>query len=339
VTCCVRFFELPTFAEPFFENNICRDLFLKILREQPFFPKINNDPNMNNPSNIVKLYSFTTNYFDSLLSSFIKSIPKESTSSKDIEHYWKLVVSLKIFEKLFSFVTFLSGIDYRSPELMYEATAEIILKKKKEKPKVVKKKGKDLWAKGTGYSTDTDFSNDWDFNAHTKTTIEKTKQQAGVFKSVCAIIDFVLKFGSDLETEGQFIALAQNSCLLPLLFSYLRNDSILDMMKQSHLYIAIFEFLDLAILLPTFYSYLEKSNGSTSSLFDLIDKLNSMFNIALKTKEKAKRLIESYEEDHQYQHANYDDDEIKFAEYIQNIYTKMKNLKKKNPTHKKKNKI
>eukprot|EP01114_Cavostelium_apophysatum_P004651 TRINITY_DN1498_c0_g1_i1.p1 TRINITY_DN1498_c0_g1~~TRINITY_DN1498_c0_g1_i1.p1 ORF type:complete len:1151 (-),score=363.17 TRINITY_DN1498_c0_g1_i1:73-3525(-) len=92
------------------------------------------------------------------------------------------------------------------------------------------------WAKGTGYGFSHGGKNGpkpvWDVQAYLAAQKERNAQTEEVFQG---ILRFLVR---DSLPPGQYEILEQ-SCLLPVIESYLRNDSLLDMGKNAIVYVAI----------------------------------------------------------------------------------------------------
>ncbi|KAH3764663.1 Ubiquitin-conjugating BIR-domain enzyme [Pelomyxa schiedti] len=151
------------------------------------------------------------------------------------------------------------------------------------------------WAKGTGYGSGCTSNSRWDVNAYLAAQKQKDNETEALLKSIHReIVHPSSKIPYDVVEE---------SCLIPALESYLRNDSLLDMGRHASLYIVVFDIL-LAIsnteeLLPI----LDTLPHQTTSLIDLMKNQNTRASVIVSRVtddtdaamlKLAKKIIESY---------------------------------------------
>jgi ubiquitin-protein ligase len=147
--------------------------------------------------------------------------------------------------------------------------------------------GKQHWAKGTGYGTEEDPTNQ---DPSTKWSHEKYMRVAAISQRCTVRILRLIRTSFDGTDEQQQMLLA--SCLLPLLESYLRNDSLLDMERAAPLYVEMFQLLrDLSKHQRTarmcFLQPLREGSSETlSNLVSRIQKIASAAENVAKKKEK-----------------------------------------------------
>jgi len=131
-----------------------------------------------------------------------------------------------------------------------------------------------FWAKGTGYG----FSgqNTWDVNAYLAAQREKDMQTEHVLRG---ILDFLTGPSKVTDSSCEVI---EESCLLPVLEGYLRNDSLLDIGKHATLYIVIFGLLRALTSHENTVSLLDKLAFQKDSLADLLAVLAKQAALFLK---------------------------------------------------------
>ncbi|KAK3718781.1 hypothetical protein QZH41_014030 [Actinostola sp. cb2023] len=161
---------------------------------------------------------------------------------------------------------------------------------------------KQYWAKGTGFGTGS-TSSDWDIeNAMKKQRAEEAHSTcmlqvlAGYIRpsGVQKLEDLTCPEYSPEYTNSDKIPLAMmellaRSCLVPTLSSYLRNDSVLDMARHVPLYQAVLEVMRALATCPSLVHLLtpddngDTSNGASTSLAALIDKMKKCVDTYSKT--------------------------------------------------------
>lgn len=152
-----------------------------------------------------------------------------------------------------------------------------------------------LWAKGTGYGTESDDSASGGDSASKWSHERYMRTSATNQKCIVKLLQFVrLSFrGTDAERS-----VLQASCFTPLLESYLRNDSLIDLERSAPLYVEIFQLVRFMVAKhPTTASALLLSPlraDSSDSLEALISRLHKIA-VAAETvaKKKEKAPIES----------------------------------------------
>ena len=138
-----------------------------------------------------------------------------------------------------------------------------------------------LFLLGTGYGSSHDVDNDWDPTICLRIAAAKTQHQSSIIDVLNAFLK--VPFDNLLPDKKLLYERLEASCLVPLLMSYLRNDSMVEIMKQTQLYNSLFSLLrslakdDQLILLLTNYP------GESSSIESLFKKMIFMASFLLKS--------------------------------------------------------
>eukprot|EP01122_Echinamoeba_exundans_P001349 TRINITY_DN11423_c0_g1_i1.p1 TRINITY_DN11423_c0_g1~~TRINITY_DN11423_c0_g1_i1.p1 ORF type:complete len:3880 (+),score=662.12 TRINITY_DN11423_c0_g1_i1:92-11731(+) len=156
--------------------------------------------------------------------------------------------------------------------------------------------GKQHWAKGTGYGTEEDSANQDPAN---KWSHEKYMRIAAITQRCTVRLLRLVRasFNGGKDQEQMLLA----SCLLPLLESYLRNDSLLDMERAAPLYVEMFQLLkDLSAHQKTAtMCFLQPlRDGTSETIFGLVSRIQKIAAAAetvAKKKEKAPETSSSSE--------------------------------------------
>jgi len=194
---------------------------------------------------------------------------------------------------------------------MEEKEEVIQIKKKKEDTKdsqkeKEKKKVKEIfptspsstyWAKGTGYGHSNYQKSQWDVQAYLAAQREKDSQTEEVLQG---IFNF---FNKVVLPPGQFEIL-EESCLIPVLESYLRNDSLLDMGRHTSLYIVILGVVRGMSRHKSLVALLDSLPLQSTPICELLKKIQIQASIFMKRVsldeslefELAKDIITIYEE-------------------------------------------
>lgn len=151
---------------------------------------------------------------------------------------------------------------------------------------------KSYWAKGTGYGTNSDGNSNWNHVEYMKLQDLKAKQINEIFEGLLNYLNGPLP-------EGLY-SLLEASCLIPILEGYLRNDSLLDMGRHIFLYINVLKIVRLLVSHENLISLIDTLSNQASSIYDLMNNLNSIAEIILKKVNSVKILEEkSKEKNHQ----------------------------------------
>jgi len=88
-----------------------------------------------------------------------------------------------------------------------------------------------FWARGTGYGHGHTGKVDWDVQAYLAAQKQKDKETQSIIEAII----------TELETPNENVQfeIIEESCLVPVLENYFRNDSLLDMGRHSSLYIVL----------------------------------------------------------------------------------------------------
>jgi len=174
---------------------------------------------------------------------------------------------------------------------------EINKRKKEKREKQKEKKNaetKKYWAKGTGYGTSSDAQNTWDQTTYAKIIELKAKQQAMMITAITSFLDVPhSNETSNLGPVNDVYELLDSSSLLPVVLSFLRNDSLLDIAKQMDIYNSLFRLIQVTARHPALVPLLDILPNESSSVVQLLSQLSSMAQMMLKTADKAKKFQES----------------------------------------------
>ncbi|XP_068681369.1 baculoviral IAP repeat-containing protein 6-like isoform X1 [Montipora foliosa] len=151
------------------------------------------------------------------------------------------------------------------------------------------------WAKGTGFGTGP-TSSGWDVE---QAMLKQKAEEEHVTCLLQVLASYIRPFRKDSrnqETESsqssserifsvpeQLLGLLEESCLIPALSSYLRNDSVLDMARHVPLYQAVLEVLRAVALCPVLLPLLlpqsnglSRNDGSSSDTPCIVSLLEKM---------------------------------------------------------------
>ncbi len=149
-----------------------------------------------------------------------------------------------------------------------------------------------FWAKGTGYGTNADDTAPvtWSHEAYVKEQTALAKKIATLLEGVqgfLAVTTEPLEHAQPaLSTEAYQLIAA--SSLVPVLGSYLRNDSLLDMGRHFDLYTAVLKTTRALVLHDALVHLADELPNQSVSLFDLLHKLHTMADVILKRLPKSR---------------------------------------------------
>jgi len=155
------------------------------------------------------------------------------------------------------------------------------------------------WAKGTGYGTNADdnVQSSWSHEAY-------VKEQAALAKRIALLLEGVENYliveaeivDNDIiphEPQPSLPTLVyetiEASALLPVIESYLRNDSLLDMGRHMDLYTAILRTLRALVCHDTLLSFIAGSSQQSTPIVNLLTKLHAIADVTLKRIPTAKQ--------------------------------------------------
>ncbi|XP_065205955.1 uncharacterized protein LOC135835562 [Planococcus citri] len=171
---------------------------------------------------------------------------------------------------------------------------------RKAKPKYTAAKSYQCWAKGTGYASG-DTTPTWNVG-QTLNQRQIEEEYVTILLQILssyinpdyklqnrpyAILEETENFNQDQESSANkpqlptlFIELVESSCLLPVLASYLRNDSVLDMARHIPLYRAILALLRVMAFNSELVKFLlppddPSSSETTISIIDLLRNIET----------------------------------------------------------------
>eukprot|EP01119_Soliformovum_irregulare_P016152 TRINITY_DN463_c0_g2_i4.p1 TRINITY_DN463_c0_g2~~TRINITY_DN463_c0_g2_i4.p1 ORF type:complete len:834 (-),score=313.83 TRINITY_DN463_c0_g2_i4:9-2510(-) len=134
-------------------------------------------------------------------------------------------------------------------------------------PTLSKKDKKDAqyWAKGTGYGHNQ--AQKWDTQAYLAAQKEKDTQTQTVIEEISKALE--------REQDASSYEIIESSCLIPVLDSYLRNDSLLDISRHSDLYFSIFKTIVGLASRDLYFGLLDDLPFQVTSIASHMTKLNA----------------------------------------------------------------
>ncbi|KAL4237916.1 Baculoviral IAP repeat-containing protein 6 [Mactra antiquata] len=160
-----------------------------------------------------------------------------------------------------------------------------------QKPTTTEEKSQQYWAKGTGFGTGSTTSS-WDAE---QALIRQKSEEEHVTCLLQVLASYINPGGNvpddfdsvDYEPSSERLLLPDivpemltQSCLVPALSSYLRNDSVLDMARHVSLYRALLQLLRGISVCPSLITLLlplDKENGveAATAVSELLEKMRS----------------------------------------------------------------
>jgi len=201
--------------------------------------------------------------------------------------------------------------------------------KEVEEEKEAKKKKKDTtssvnyWAKGTGYGTSSDSNSGFSLNDYIKKNMEISKRSAKILDFVAFFID---SRNSESPTMQAIFKLITTSCLQPVLESYLRNDSLIEMARSIDLYRSIFNICRKASECEPLYPMIS-GEGQSFSIFSLLEQLQRIALLIDKLpglKKEGEDKDKDAEKEKQEEEKSNEEDEKEIALDIKNTFSVVK---------------
>jgi len=190
------------------------------------------------------------------------------------------------------------------PESEHFKTEATALKAERDEKAAAKKKkdaGTSYWAKGTGYGTNSDDKSDFNLTAYVRETVLTAKKVTHLLEVVAFMLTLdAAESAAELpafQKEIHDIVLA--SALQPVLESYLRNDSLLEMSRSLALYKVVFRLSQILTTQESFLPLLVPDDSS-SNIYTLMEHLQRIAALVQKmpaTSEKRLKDSESKDED------------------------------------------
>lgn len=175
-----------------------------------------------------------------------------------------------------------ANLKYPQPDWVKKEKAAVVARKEEDEKKGPKDP-KDFWARGTGYGHE--GKSTWNVNAYLAAQRERDLEIERVIAAAASEIR------KSAMMPPQYLSSAttmmEESCLVPLLESYLANDSLLDMNRHAHLYSCVFDTLRAVAEHKHFRVLVDKLEHQRASLYELMTKLHQQAAIYLKTVKSA----------------------------------------------------
>jgi baculoviral IAP repeat-containing protein 6 len=132
------------------------------------------------------------------------------------------------------------------------------------------------WARGTGYGSGSTSSKTWDVNAYLAAQQQKDNETGQVLRGIA---ENLRKCGP----TGVAFDVLEESCLVPVLESYLRNDSVLDMVQHAGLYMSLYDVCEALALQEEWLPLFENLPNQARSVLELLRTQNMQAKILLTT--------------------------------------------------------
>ena len=181
-----------------------------------------------------------------------------------------------------------------STESEHFKTEAAALQADRDEKAAAKKKansGTSYWAKGTGYGTNSDEKNDFNLTAYVRETVLTGKKVTQLLEVVAFMLAGVtlVPTGAEMpafQKEINEVILA--SPLRPVLESYLRNDSLLEMSRSLALYQVLFRIAQLLTTQDNFLPLIipEDSSSNVYTLMEHLQRIAALVQKMPATSEK-----------------------------------------------------
>ena len=153
------------------------------------------------------------------------------------------------------------------------------------------KKGKSYWSKGTGYGTHNDIHTNFNHQAFMKEQLRKSIELSKSFQILSSYLSLPPINGKKSKVKSiekyipieKLYTVLERSGLFSVIHSYLRNDSLLDLLNFTELYKSLFTFIESISFIPSLFPLLTTPTESSLTTFDLIQSLNKMASLSLKS--------------------------------------------------------
>eukprot|EP01119_Soliformovum_irregulare_P016147 TRINITY_DN463_c0_g1_i1.p1 TRINITY_DN463_c0_g1~~TRINITY_DN463_c0_g1_i1.p1 ORF type:complete len:692 (-),score=204.00 TRINITY_DN463_c0_g1_i1:151-2226(-) len=277
------FLQVPGYAQQFIKNRDCQSLFFRIMRS-------NKDV-----ADMPVSEDLITNPFEPLQQALF-SLFKEKSNAVVIRN--KCVAS-GVLDYLVYDLGQLTATSARKPQRFQEMVSKYTIDKDK-KSKASNHSTK-FWAKGTGYGTNYDEDaegSDWNHVDYMKKQDVKSEQISRLLQGIDEFLGMDdsrrIQVGSegkeevteDSESNAKLFHFLEASCLVPVLETYLKNDSLLDMGRYPILYATVFSMVRSISEDPALVPLLEPLPDQSTSLYDTLKNLNSMAETILRRLKK-----------------------------------------------------
>jgi len=170
------------------------------------------------------------------------------------------------------------------------------------------------WAAGTGYGHGSTASN-WSpekYEAEKHSNAECTASILSMLASFCE----VAAEDAEVVSFDEVHQLFGDSCLIPLLVSYLRNDSLLDMMKMLSLYKASLRLVKVLAENVALSDLLEAREGESVSIVSLLKIMHVVASSVVKNARKMEAVGDAASGD-----ASGTSEELELAQAVQETYS------------------
>jgi len=158
----------------------------------------------------------------------------------------------------------------------FKVEADAIKAEREEAAAAAKKKkdsGTTYWAKGTGYGTNSDDKSDFNLSAYVRETVLTGKKVTQLLEVVAFMLTFDFANTTEIPAfQKEINETVAASALQPVLESYLRNDSLLEMSRSLALYKVLFRIAQL-LTTQEYFLPLLCPEDSSSNIFTLMEHL------------------------------------------------------------------
>lgn len=131
-----------------------------------------------------------------------------------------------------------------------------------------------FWERGTGYGHGHTNKVDWDVQAYLAAQKQKDKETQSIIEAIT----------TELETSPQDVQfeILEESCLIPVLENYFRNDSLLDMGRHATLYIALLGVVRAIAKIENLLPLLDSLPSQAKSVYLLLTDLDSQARVFIR---------------------------------------------------------
>eukprot|EP00727_Mastigamoeba_balamuthi_P009103 m51a1_g4815 hypothetical protein (960) ;mRNA; r:142906-146614 len=137
---------------------------------------------------------------------------------------------------------------------------------------------KTYWAKGTGYGYGSGAGTTWDVSAYLAAQQQKDDETEQIIRAITRELA-APRAGS----QGPSYDVLEESCLVPVLEGYFRNDSLMDMARHASLYAAVHDLARALAASERLLPLFEQLPRQPAALVDLLRTQNTQSRVLLRT--------------------------------------------------------
>ena len=252
--------KIPGYKEMFISNSECIFILLEIIQWIiRCICSINTESNQKLEQQVLNSLNINSNKLFTPLDTSLTHLFNLPGKKNRIIEIRDTVIKSRLIHQILTNMSIIENEEPLQPELFEEELKiEIDQYTSKSKGKL-KTNSKTYWAKGTGFGTNDDNnSSSWRPEKFAKQQLQKSIRLANIFKLLTSFIRIpeILSKSSNKKNilSDEIFSIFEGSSLIPIIQSYLRNDSMFDILKYIILYRSIFNFLraicDYGFLIP-----------------------------------------------------------------------------------------